>query len=264
MGPVGPQGIQGVAGPQGSPGPQGIQGIQGLIGNTGPAGAASTVPGPAGADGAQGIQGLTGPQGAASTVAGPQGIQGTQGIQGDTGLTGDAGPQGIQGVQGPASFVRTVRRLTAAHSSNVVATTTVTDGTTPWSHAVVAGKTYRFQVVGLYQSAALTTGIRLSILPTTAVGNVVGLAWGAIGQGVVATGLDASLFAVATSTTVWPVGSTILTTGVSVINSPHNIGMDFLFTCTTSGTLAIQAASEVAASAAQMNIGSMLIVEEMN
>ncbi len=170
---------------------------------------------------------------------------------GDT-LNGAAG--------GPVS---TIRRLTVAHSNATTTSTTITDVINPWSHTVVAGKTYRFRVIGLHQTAALTTGIRLSILPTTAVGTVVGIAWGGLGQGSLATGLEAGLFAVATSTTVWPVGSTLLTTGVGAINSPHHNGMDFLYTCTTSGTLAIQFASEVAASAAQMNVGSMLIVDEL-
>jgi len=164
---------------------------------------------------------------------------------------------------GSVKPTRTVRRLTVAHSNSTTTSTTITDGINLWSHTVVAGKTYRFQVAGLHQAAALTTGIRLSILPSGAVGTVVGRAVGAIAQGSVATGLAAGLFAVATSTTVWPVGSTLLTTGVGVINSPHDCTMDFLYTCTTSGTLAIQFASEVAASAAQMNIGSMLVVDEL-
>lgn len=160
--------------------------------------------------------------------------------------------------------VRSVKKLAVAHSNSTVTSTTITDGTNAWSHAVVAGKTYRFQVIGNYQSVALTTGARLSILPSGgAVGVINGSARGAIAQGTVATGLEASLFAVATSTTVWPVGSTILTTGVAPINSPHNIGLDFVYVCTTSGTLSIQFASEVAASAAQMNIGSTLIVEQI-
>lgn len=157
---------------------------------------------------------------------------------------------------------RTVKRLTVAHSNSTTTSTTITDGTTPWSHSVVSGKTYRFRVIGLHQAAALTTGIRLSILPTTAVGTVVGIAWVAVNQAAGTGGLEASLFGVATSTTVWPVGSTILSTAVAPINSPLHNGMDFLYTCTTTGTLAIQFASEVAA-AAQMNIGSILIVDEL-
>ncbi len=164
---------------------------------------------------------------------------------------------------GGGGAVRTVRRLTVAHSNATTTSTTITDAVNSWSHTVVAGKTYRFRVIGLHQAAALTTGIRLSVLPTTAVGTVVGIAWGGLGQGSLATGLEAGLFTVATSATVWPVGSTLLTTGVGVINSPHHNGMDFLYTCTTSGTLNIQFASEVAAAAAQMNIGSVLIVDEL-
>jgi hypothetical protein len=234
-----------------------------LVGPKGDVGPASTVHGPKGDKGDKGDQGAQGLQGLAGIKGdtGPQGPKGDTGSQGIQGPKGDQGIQGVKGDTGPPGpgMVRTVRKLSAAHVNSTTTSTTIAD----WSHPVVAGKTYRFEVVGSYQTAALTTGARLSILPTTAVGVVHGMAWGAVAQAAGATGLEASLFAVATSTTVWPVGSTILTTGVSPINSPHHIGMDFIYVCTTSGQLAIQFASEVAASAAQMNAHSTLIVEEL-
>ena len=157
--------------------------------------------------------------------------------------------------------VRSVKKLGTAHSNSTITSTTVTDGTNAWSQAVTAGKSYRFIVIATYQTAALTTGCRLSILPTTAVGTIQGTAFGAIVQAVNATGVEATLFAPATSTSVWPVGSNILTASVNPINSPHTLTMDFVYHCTTTGTLAIQFASKVAASAAQLNVGSTLIVE---
>lgn len=151
--------------------------------------------------------------------------------------------------------------LTAAHSNSTTTSTTVTDGTTAWTHTCVAGKTYKFMVTGTYQTAALTTGMRLSIINSGAAGQINGMAWGALAQATVATGLEATLFAFATSTTVWPAGSSVLTTAVNPINSPHAFGAEFTFRCTTGGTVSIQFASEVAASAAQINIGSALVVE---
>lgn len=159
---------------------------------------------------------------------------------------------------------RTVYVLTAAHSNSTTTSTTITDGTTAWSHSVVAGKTYRFSVTGTYQTAALTTGMRMSVLPTNAVGSINGFGVGAIAQAAGSTGLEVTLFAPATSTTVWPTGSSLLTTAVNPINSPHHVYLEFIYRCTTSGTIALQFASEVATSAAQLNLGSALVVEELN
>ena len=59
-------------------------------------------------------------------------------------------------------------------------------------------------------------------------------------------------------------GSSLTTTGVSVINSPHYIGGVITFTCTATGTLQVNWASEVAASAAQLNANSSLIYQQLN
>lgn len=229
-GPTGPTGPIGPAGPAGPTGPQGLQGVAGDMGPqgpTGPAGADSVVPGPVGATGPQGLQG----------------IQGTQGIQGVPG----------------AGVVRTVKKLAVDHTNNTVTLSTVTDGTTAWTHSVVSGKSYTFKVYGSYQTIALTTGAKLAVTGSGGVvGTIHGYAWGAINRGAVATELKASLYTYAGAA-----GAFILTTAVSPINSPHNIGMDFVFNCTTSGTLSIQFATEVAASTAQLNIGSSLIIEEI-
>lgn len=53
-------------------------------------------------------------------------------------------------------------------------------------------------------------------------------------------------------------------TGVGVINSPHNWYSVSVFNCTTSGTFQVQWASEVAASAARLNAGSVMIVTALN
>lgn len=59
-------------------------------------------------------------------------------------------------------------------------------------------------------------------------------------------------------------GSSLTTTGVTAINSPHSIYMLITFTCTTSGTFNIQWATEVAASAAQLNANSTLTYQALN
>lgn len=153
----------------------------------------------------------------------------------------------------------TRKTLAAALSSTVTTATLITDGTTPWQHAVTAGKSYRFTIFGAYQTVATTTGAKLAVSSSGgAVGTIAGEAWGAIAQAAAATGLTATVYSYAGAA-----GSFILTTGVSVIDSPHNIGMDFVFNCTTSGTLAFYWYTEVAGSAAQLNAGSTLLIEEI-
>lgn len=152
-----------------------------------------------------------------------------------------------------------VKKLTAALSSTVTTATLITDGTTPWQHNVVAGKSYRCTVIANYQTVATTTGAKLGLGSSGgAVGTIAGSAYGAVAQAAVSTALEATLYDYAGAA-----GSFILTTGVSPANSPHSIGMDFIFNCTTGGTLAWYWYTEVAGSAAQINAGSILIISEL-
>ncbi len=155
----------------------------------------------------------------------------------------------------------TIYKLTLAHTNATTTPTTIasTIADVDWVHTLVAGKTYSFNIYGQYQTVGLGTGARLNLLGAGGLaGSVSGSMWGAIAQGTNATTLDAGLYSFANAA-----GSFILTTAVNPINSPHDNGMDFLYTCTTGGTVAIHFATEVAASSAQMNIGSMLVVDEL-
>jgi len=160
---------------------------------------------------------------------------------------------------------RTVYKLTADHVNSTTTSTTITDGTTPWSHPVVAGKTYKFSMMGLHQTVVGTTGMRLSVLNEGGVdGQPVGRFWATLTNGVGGNSFEGTLSTFATSTTVWPTGSSILTTAVAPANQPHHNGLEFVLHCTANGSVSIQFASEIAASAAQMNAGSTLIVEELS
>lgn len=151
------------------------------------------------------------------------------------------------------------KTLAAAMSTTVTTATLITDGTTPWSQALVAGKSYRITVFGAYQTVALTTGAKLAVSSAGGlVGTIAGDAWGAVAQAASAAGLTATLYSYAGAA-----GSFILTTAVNPINSPHNIGMDFVFNCTTAGTIAFYWYTEVSGSAAQINAGSTLLIEPL-
>ncbi len=224
-------------------------------GTVGPAGPASTVAGP---QGPQGIKGDAGDTGAASTVAGPKGDTGNPGAE------GPQGQQGIQGIQGPAGAgaVRTLYALTLAHTNSATTPTTIASAAIDidWVHTMVEGKMYRISIFGLYQTVGLATGGRINLLGAGGLaGTVAGSMWGAIAQATSATVLETVIYSFANAA-----GSFLLTTAVNPINAPHTIGAEFVFNCTTGGTLAIQFASEVAASAAQMNAGSIMVVDQLN
>ena len=147
-----------------------------------------------------------------------------------------------------------------ALSANVSSTATARANVTDWSFPVTAGKSYRVEVVASYQSAATTTGGSLGFVLPTGAGNIHGFVEGDIANTTVATTLRTPIRAInATNTTA---GSFITTTGVNVINSPHSIHSVLTFNCTTSGTFQVQWASEVAASASQLNAGSSMYVIE--
>jgi hypothetical protein len=153
-------------------------------------------------------------------------------------------------------------RLIAAHANSTVTPSTIGNagGNTAWTHTLVVGKSYRFTVVGTHQTAALTTGGRMNLLGAGGLaGAVQGMMWGAIVQAAAASTLEAPIYSFVNGA-----GSFLLTTAVNPINAPHIWGADFVFHCTTGGTLSLQWASEVAGSAAQLNIGSAMIVEALN
>lgn len=155
-----------------------------------------------------------------------------------------------------AGILRRVRKtLGSAHSNSTVTMTTVTDGTTAWTITVKNGRTYRIWALGTYQTAATTTGCIFGLRNVvTATGTVLGYVRGAIVNTAAATGLSIPLVSLTGSLT---------TTSVSATNTPHNIEMEFIFVCTADGTFDVGFASEVGSSAAQLNAGSTLIVEDI-
>jgi len=143
-------------------------------------------------------------------------------------------------------------------ANNFSSSSTTPAAVTGWTFSVTSGVTYRIQVIAAYQTAATTTGGILGISLTGATGSVRGWAKGTIVSTAAASELTVPI--VATSGT----GSTLTTTGVTAINSPHYIGMDITFTCTGSGTFNIVWGTEVNASAAQLNQNSTLLYQALN
>ena len=165
-----------------------------------------------------------------------------------------------------SSLVEVLRRFTLA-SANVRAgagsatLATVTDGTTPWSFALEAGKIYRIIVIGGHRSNTATTGIKLGVNSSGGLlGTATGSVYASIASGAAASELKATIHAI---TGGGAAGTGIQTTGVNPINIPHANGMDFVFECATSGTMTIEFASEIAGSTVLMAAGSTLLVQEI-
>jgi hypothetical protein len=212
---------------------------------------------PPGPEGPQGETGAAGPKGDKGDT-GNTGAQGQQGVQGPPGDNGDPGVQGPPGTPAPLPIVK---RLIAAHSNSTATPTTIGNagGNAAWTITLVANRTYLFTVLANYQTVALATGGRMNLLGAGGLaGTVAGSMRASIVQAAAATALDVPIWTFANGA-----GSFLLTTSVSPINSPHIWGANFVFRCSAGGTLSLQWASEVAASSAQLNIGSMLIVEEI-
>lgn len=130
-----------------------------------------------------------------------------------------------------------------------------------WNFNVVAGKTYRVEIIASYQAAALTTGGSMGVVLNSGTGTIHGFMEGEILQTVSAGGLKTSIRAVSTSNTL--AGSFMTTTGVGVIKSPHSWYGLFTFKCITSGVLQLQWGTEVANSLASLLSGSIVLVEEI-
>lgn len=155
----------------------------------------------------------------------------------------------VSGGSGP-----TFLNLANAFSS----TSTTPAAVTGWSFAVTSGVTYRIEVIGDYQTAATTTGGIIGISLTGATGSVRGFAKGSVSASAAATEISIPIRATSGA------GSTLTTSGVSAINTPHFVHLLITFTCTGNGTFNIVWGSEINASASQLNQNSTLTYQALN
>lgn len=156
------------------------------------------------------------------------------------------------------SVQRNVITLASLFQSTVVARANVPG----MSFAVTAGKKYQISLIGDHQTAVLTTGGSIGFVLTSGTGTIKGFVKMAISQTTNATDLRTTIYAInATNTTA---GSFIVSTGVFPINSPNYFNAELIFDCLTTGVFQLQYASEIAASAAQMNAGTVMIVDTLN
>ena len=145
-----------------------------------------------------------------------------------------------------------IKTLSANFPSTSVTLAQMPDLTIP----VVSGKKYMIELLGTYQSGVTTTGGKLGLaFSGGGAGSFFGKLEGAISSSSAATELVGP---------VSSISSALVTSGVSVINTPHYIGGKFIFTCTASGNLVFTWASEIVSTSAQLNAGSTVIVNTLN
>lgn len=153
---------------------------------------------------------------------------------------------------------KTLITLAALYQSTSVTRTDVTG----MSFNVVAGKKYKIDLLGTYQSAALTTGGSIGFVLTTGTGTIQGVA--RMANSVASNALDstATIYAISSSNAL--AGSFLISNAQSIINTPHYVQAELIFTCATTGVFQLQFATEVAASAARLNAGLDMIVQLLN
>lgn len=174
------------------------------------------------------------------------------------GIGGKVTVQEIVSLASGGGATKTVLTLASLFASTSVTRANVTG----MSFAVTAGKKYKINLIGDYQTGVTTTGGSIGFILTSGTGTIKGRVCMAISQATVATELATTIRAInATNTTA---GSFITSTGVSVIDRPHYFTGDLIFDCLTSGVFQLQFASEVASTSAQLNAGSVMIIETLN
>ncbi len=153
---------------------------------------------------------------------------------------------------------KTLITLAAIFPSTVVTRANVTG----MSFNVIAGKKYEIDLLGTYQSAALTTGGSIGFVLTSGTGTIFGVA--RMANSVASNALDstATIYAISSSNTL--AGSFLISNAQSIINTPHYVQANLVFTCATNGVFQLQFATEIAASAAQLNAGLVMIVQLLN
>ena len=128
--------------------------------------------------------------------------------------------------------------------------------------AVTAGKKYKIELIGSYQTVSTTTGGGVGFVLTTGTGNITGEIRIAVSQGTTTTDLAQTLYAINSSGLTN--GSFINSSGVSVTNAPHKVVANFILDCITTGVLQLQFGSRFSGSSAQLNAGTTMVVTALN
>lgn len=150
-----------------------------------------------------------------------------------------------------------VMKVTSDLTSNSVTLADITNFTFP----VKAGREYMIDVIIKFKTVATTTGVKLGCyLKNSGAGNIFGFLNGQVANTAASTDLTAAIINIGASNAP---SSFLLTTGVTPANSDHIMQGKLIFTCTTSGDIQFQWASETPLSIAILVAGSRIFVKEI-
>lgn len=146
-------------------------------------------------------------------------------------------------------------------TESFVTTSNIRQNVPNLSFAFKAGKRYSVELIGTYQTVALTTGGSVGFIlsdGSAIINGFIRLAMNAVGA---STALEAPIYSINSSNAT--VGSFLTTTAVSPINTPIHCYSKFVLFPLTDGVLNVQFGSEINTSEARLNSGTMLFVEEI-
>lgn len=150
-----------------------------------------------------------------------------------------------------------VMKVTSDLTSNSATLADITNFTFP----VKAGREYMIDVIVKFQTNAAITGVKLGCyLKNSGAGNIFGFLNGQVANTAASTDLTAAIINIGASNAA---SSFLLTTGVTPASSNHIMQGRLVFTCTTSGDIQFQWASEVTLSNAILVAGSRIFVKEI-
>ncbi len=171
-------------------------------------------------------------------------------------------PRNINGVPFDGSIDIVTQKIFNLTTANTQGTTTRVN-IPDLSFTAVAGKKYKIEIIGDYQSAAVATGGSLGFIMSSGTATIKGFATMAVSIVAPANNLALSNSITAINSVSATANSFITSSGVSSVGSPHSLYTNLILTCTTGGVFQVQWGSKVTA-ATTLNAGTTMIVTQLN
>ena len=172
-------------------------------------------------------------------------------------------PIKLNGISFDGSTDIFVQKMVGITGNNVFQnSSTLRADVTGLSFSVLAGKKYKIELIGDYQTTDLATGVSLGFVITGGTANIKGYA--TIETSISFpnnSGIKMSITSLVSTTAP---GSFITSSGVSIINAPHNLSANLVLSCVTNGVFQVQWGSGVNTLPATLNSGTILIITQLN
>lgn len=146
-------------------------------------------------------------------------------------------------------------------SSNISITTTARSNISDWVFDMQANCIYKIEIIADYQTAASGTGGSIGFLLNSGNAQIKGFVEMSISHFPTATNVRATIYAIDNTSTTN--GSNATSSGVAAVGTPHSIHAVLLVKPSTNSQFQVQWGTEVAGSAAQINIGSLMQVTKI-